>query len=87
MTRIQKERFSDVREYERVKGVFVLTPKILKAASAAIDENNHVFSSGLRTLIMNDKYHIYNYRKTETKDTNCDASFTTIGRGLLDFYI
>ncbi|CAJ0573052.1 unnamed protein product, partial [Mesorhabditis spiculigera] len=29
MTRVQKERFSDQAEYERVKGAFVLTPKLL----------------------------------------------------------
>ncbi|CAD5208892.1 unnamed protein product [Bursaphelenchus xylophilus] len=33
MTRIQKERFSSVEEYNSVKGSFILTPKVLNAAS------------------------------------------------------
>ncbi|CAD5206264.1 unnamed protein product [Bursaphelenchus okinawaensis] len=33
MTRIQKERFSSVDEYNKVKGSFILTPKVLNAAS------------------------------------------------------
>lgn len=32
MTRIQKERFGDPEEYEKVKGIYVLTPEILKDA-------------------------------------------------------
>lgn len=31
MTRIQRERFKDPAQYEAVRGLFVLTPKILNA--------------------------------------------------------
>jgi carbamoyl-phosphate synthase/aspartate carbamoyltransferase len=32
VTRIQKERFSDLKEYEKVLGAYVITNKVLKAA-------------------------------------------------------
>ncbi len=32
MTRIQRERFEDPQAYERVRGTYVLTPRVLKAA-------------------------------------------------------
>ena len=32
VTRVQKERFEDVAEYEKVKGAFVVDPEIMKAA-------------------------------------------------------
>ena len=32
MTRVQKERFSDLMEYERVKNVYVLNNELLKSA-------------------------------------------------------
>lgn len=32
VTRVQKERFEDVAEYERVKGAFVVNPEIMQAA-------------------------------------------------------
>jgi aspartate carbamoyltransferase len=32
VTRVQKERFEDLDQYEAVKGAFVITPKILQAA-------------------------------------------------------
>ena len=32
MTRVQKERFSDLMEYERVKNVYVLNNDMLKSA-------------------------------------------------------
>lgn len=39
MTRIQRERFENVDEYDRVFGKFVLTPRILNQASN-FDNNN-----------------------------------------------
>lgn len=32
VTRVQKERFDDLDEYERVKGIYVITPEIMQAA-------------------------------------------------------
>ena len=32
MTRVQKERFSDLMEYERVKNVYVLNSEMLRSA-------------------------------------------------------
>jgi len=32
VTRVQKERFEDLEEYEKVKGAFVITPETLKKA-------------------------------------------------------
>ena len=32
VTRIQKERFEDLEEYERVKGAYVITPETLETA-------------------------------------------------------
>lgn len=37
MTRIQKERFSNLKDYENVKGNFILTPKLLNQASSELD--------------------------------------------------
>lgn len=37
MTRVQKERFATEEEYNKVKGKFVLTPKVLNAAAKAED--------------------------------------------------
>ena len=32
VTRVQKERFEDPADYEKVKGAYVIDPKIMKAA-------------------------------------------------------
>ncbi|CAJ0919077.1 unnamed protein product, partial [Mesorhabditis belari] len=42
MTRIQKERFADQNDYERVKGAFVLTPKLLDEAVVEIETDYNV---------------------------------------------
>ncbi|KAL7076973.1 hypothetical protein ACQ4LE_003728 [Meloidogyne hapla] len=47
MTRIQKERFTDPSEYERIKGQFILTPKLLKMA-ASRNEQETFFSTSDR---------------------------------------
>jgi aspartate carbamoyltransferase catalytic subunit len=36
VTRVQKERFEDLDEYEKVKGAFVITPKTLEKAKDAM---------------------------------------------------
>lgn len=38
MTRIQKERFTNLADYEKVKGNFILTPKLLNQASSEYDD-------------------------------------------------
>ena len=42
MTRVQKERFSDLMEYERVKNVYVLNNELLKSAYE-VDDNPHAY--------------------------------------------
>ena len=37
VTRVQKERFEDPADYEKVKGVYVIDPEIMKAANAKQD--------------------------------------------------
>ena len=32
MTRVQKERFEDLKQYEQVRGAFVITPQVLEGA-------------------------------------------------------
>jgi aspartate carbamoyltransferase catalytic subunit len=44
MTRIQKERFTEPAEYERVKGKFILTRKLLDMA-ARPDDQETLFST------------------------------------------
>uniref|UniRef100_A0A7E5A1Q8 Carbamoyl phosphate synthase arginine-specific large chain n=1 Tax=Panagrellus redivivus TaxID=6233 RepID=A0A7E5A1Q8_PANRE len=42
MTRIQKERFASAADYERVKGKFVLTPRLLNEARDELHEDYNV---------------------------------------------
>ncbi|HET7144858.1 MAG TPA: hypothetical protein VFI68_12640, partial [Anaerolineales bacterium] len=37
VTRVQKERFDDPADYEKVKGAYVIDPEIMKAANAKRD--------------------------------------------------
>lgn len=50
MTRIQRERFTNSEDYERAKRGFVLTPKVLKEASAEEDDDYAAFVTGTLPL-------------------------------------
>lgn len=41
MTRVQRERFSRLEDYEKVKGRFVLTPRLLNAARPPVEDDEH----------------------------------------------
>uniref|UniRef100_A0A915LG97 Carbamoyl phosphate synthase arginine-specific large chain n=1 Tax=Meloidogyne javanica TaxID=6303 RepID=A0A915LG97_MELJA len=48
MTRIQKERFTDSSEYEKIKGKFILTPKLLNMASTRTEQETFFSTSDRR---------------------------------------
>lgn len=50
MTRVQRERFARPEDYERVKGRFVLTPRLLNAARPIADEDGDEHQMDVRGM-------------------------------------